>query len=538
VPLRHADAHGEPGARHEVVPLEPADGVPQPVAHVDGPAAGQAVEEHRELLAAVARGEVLPAQRVLQGGGHPDEHRVADLVRVGVVDALEVVDVQQGDGEGAALRRPPVQLRVEGAAVRQTGEPVVRRLVGEPGVALLQRLGPAALGLRLPLGLLDLHARAEQGGAALGLGVAQPHGQRVQLAQRGERGDRVAQRLVRVGEHPEQLGALGGAAERVAHRHARPRLVDRLGQPARVQQHAGADPVQRQLETGRREPREHRAGGLEHRTRGVVVPGEQVGHRRGQPRVDGGAGQARGVGLVDGLQRQAEGPPRRGAGAARVVGREAAAGLHEGAREVGQRDGGAVGIARRQPQPPRLREDARGLRREVRHRRVDGAEDRQHVGGARHVVGLAAQLGGAGEQVHGVLGVAEVVVHEPLARQGARLPHQRAPLPGQVLRANGPLQRPAVLAERVVRDGGVVGEPHLRAARAARDRVGDQVLGPPHAGDGVGVREQRDLVDRGLPVGGRCGCCLSCVARCGRHGPSSRPRSVAGLLCHRAPDLR
>ena len=50
-------------------------------------------QQNDEFLASPPRDEVAVANRLPQPAGHLDEHPVADLVSVGVVDGLEVVDI-------------------------------------------------------------------------------------------------------------------------------------------------------------------------------------------------------------------------------------------------------------------------------------------------------------------------------------------------------------------------------------------------------------------------------------------------------------
>ncbi len=92
------------------------------------------LEQHAELIAAEAREGVRGAYPRLQHAGHIAQQPVAGLVAAGIVDDLELVevDVQQRIGALAALRaeQRPVQAIVELAPVDEAGERVVARLPG------------------------------------------------------------------------------------------------------------------------------------------------------------------------------------------------------------------------------------------------------------------------------------------------------------------------------------------------------------------------------------------------------------------------
>ena len=92
-------------------------------------AAGQ---DEQELLAAVAADEIAIAEAGLHAAGRLLEHRVPGRMAVGVVDALEVVDV--GDRDRHRTVSTPcspdlaTQLLEDGAAVPQTRQVVMGRL--------------------------------------------------------------------------------------------------------------------------------------------------------------------------------------------------------------------------------------------------------------------------------------------------------------------------------------------------------------------------------------------------------------------------
>ena len=70
-------------------------------------------EEHRELVAALAADDVLGPDRTDQPLGDPDEDLVPGRVAVGVVDPLEIVEVdeEQADRPATATRRARARSR-------------------------------------------------------------------------------------------------------------------------------------------------------------------------------------------------------------------------------------------------------------------------------------------------------------------------------------------------------------------------------------------------------------------------------------------
>ena len=93
------------------------------------------LEQHRELVAAEARGGVGAADALVETARHLDQHLVAGGVPEAVVDRLEVVEVEEDHGEPAPLA-PAAGDRVAHALGEQraVGEPrhaVVEGLVGE-----------------------------------------------------------------------------------------------------------------------------------------------------------------------------------------------------------------------------------------------------------------------------------------------------------------------------------------------------------------------------------------------------------------------
>jgi hypothetical protein len=71
--------------------------------------ADQPLYEHRELVAAEAGAGVLRSHRPLQAFTHGDQKCVARRVTTGVVDHLEVVEVDQHDGQPLAVAALPCQ---------------------------------------------------------------------------------------------------------------------------------------------------------------------------------------------------------------------------------------------------------------------------------------------------------------------------------------------------------------------------------------------------------------------------------------------
>ena len=109
-------------------------------------------QQHEELLAAVASGEVALAHAGDECGSDGGEHVVAGAVTVGVVDLLEVIEVEQDRRERAAAARRLGDHALEGVARRPA--------VGHAG----ERVGRSAL-----LGDRD---RPEVGDDRRGLGHA------------------------------------------------------------------------------------------------------------------------------------------------------------------------------------------------------------------------------------------------------------------------------------------------------------------------------------------------------------------------------
>jgi hypothetical protein len=75
-------------------------------------------EPHDELLATPAADEIAPPCDALDGRGDPLEDEVAGLVAVGVVDVLEVIDVQEEDRQSMTVPLRAMDLPVHRVAER------------------------------------------------------------------------------------------------------------------------------------------------------------------------------------------------------------------------------------------------------------------------------------------------------------------------------------------------------------------------------------------------------------------------------------
>jgi hypothetical protein len=127
--------------------------------------AGDSRDEDHELVATEPCKHVLRPERPAQALRDSDQQPIADGVAERVVDHLEVVEVDEYDGH-PPLRRRGIQRRLqppaELLAVRQTGEPVMIRLVPESSLRVLA-LCPVMLGHVPPNDVQDRHGRDEDG---------------------------------------------------------------------------------------------------------------------------------------------------------------------------------------------------------------------------------------------------------------------------------------------------------------------------------------------------------------------------------------
>ena len=109
---------GVPAARMRREASEVADPL-GPLGRLVGGGDGQGDDE---LLAAVAGDEVVGPGCLAENAGDLAEDGVADLVAVGVVDPLEVVDVEHQDGHPQSLQPAPVG---QGAELGEEEGPIV-----------------------------------------------------------------------------------------------------------------------------------------------------------------------------------------------------------------------------------------------------------------------------------------------------------------------------------------------------------------------------------------------------------------------------
>ena len=107
-------------------------------------------EDEHEFLAAVAADQVRRAQVAGDRLGDPAQDDVAEAVPIGVVDRLEVVDVDEGDRQCSLVASGALDLgeeaREQRLAIGHAGQPVDRR----PVVGLGHRAGDRVEGRREP----------------------------------------------------------------------------------------------------------------------------------------------------------------------------------------------------------------------------------------------------------------------------------------------------------------------------------------------------------------------------------------------------
>ena len=138
---RHdADRAAEPEAAVFPGVAEVADRLAQRLGRAQRLLQRAALEQHAELVAAEARERVAPAHLRLQQRADLAEQRVARAVAAGVVDDLELVEVDVAERVGGLARLRALQRalepRLELAPVDEPGQHVVARVVGEPPVQL------------------------------------------------------------------------------------------------------------------------------------------------------------------------------------------------------------------------------------------------------------------------------------------------------------------------------------------------------------------------------------------------------------------
>jgi hypothetical protein len=129
---RHGDAHprGLVGSHGQS-----GDGLPEPLGQLGQLGAAYPRHEDREFLTAIAGNDVAGTHHLLQAFGDLAEDPVAAGVAIGVVDRLEVVDVEQDQAELLVAASGAIgvkaQLLLQEAAVVELGQPV-----GDRGMAL------------------------------------------------------------------------------------------------------------------------------------------------------------------------------------------------------------------------------------------------------------------------------------------------------------------------------------------------------------------------------------------------------------------
>jgi hypothetical protein len=266
--------------------------------------------DQRELVAAVAGGDVVGADPAAQRGADPPQHLVARQVAVQVVDLLEVVEVDQhqrgrlGGAAGGALDLAP-ELLVQRGVVEAAGQGVGLRGAGEVGVRAGVAAGDAG---QLREGLQ--HGEVLRADGMRALPADAEHA--VQLAVPAER-----DRERRVHAPERRVGGQGGDRLVVVGQHRAAALDDPAGEAGPLLERP-ADELRRQA----RDAADDEAGG-----RRAVVDGGVVGvQQAGGLLADAVEQRLEVERLVERLRRARE---RELAGHARLV-----------------RDGGAVAVER------------------------------------------------------------------------------------------------------------------------------------------------------------------------------------------------
>ncbi|MNN04340.1 hypothetical protein D3C81_1170650 [compost metagenome] len=124
-------------------------------------------QQHSELFAAVTGDEIGGAQAALNQLRQLLQHIITHCVAVGIIDALEVIGIDQQQGErtsGAAEQQCVFgEFLVEAATVVNAGQTVVGRQAEQFGIGLRQRSGALRDGcFQRGIGLLQLALFAEQ----------------------------------------------------------------------------------------------------------------------------------------------------------------------------------------------------------------------------------------------------------------------------------------------------------------------------------------------------------------------------------------
>ena len=137
--------HPRRGRRQRAASARLTERLPHPIGHL-GSRRGRPFDDERELLAPDAEDLVLGANDAHENAADRAQHLVAREVPFAIVDLLEVVEVEDDEGDPrrlvARLAQHLRQVLVEGALVREARERVA------PGLGVRQR-EPALVGERL-----------------------------------------------------------------------------------------------------------------------------------------------------------------------------------------------------------------------------------------------------------------------------------------------------------------------------------------------------------------------------------------------------
>ena len=164
----HANAHGYATNLRE---CRFANEAAQLVREFEGSGAAGLRRQQHEFFTAPASQEIGRANRIQQPLGDPFEHLITRRVTVFVVNLLEVIEIEQKQGEGALVATSPLEFLSEGAfkqyTIGQSREVVVGGLPLEAALQILLRrdvvehrdhvfetaLAIATSGDRLPYGI-------------------------------------------------------------------------------------------------------------------------------------------------------------------------------------------------------------------------------------------------------------------------------------------------------------------------------------------------------------------------------------------------
>ena len=124
---RQANAQADPQLGDLRVAVA-AEHFPQTLHHIAGLFQRNVREDHAELVATVAARQVIFPHVALQFLAQLSQHSVTNDMAIGVVDLLEVVDIDQRNGGLGLLLLALVELQLQqvfpGAVIEQAGEAV------------------------------------------------------------------------------------------------------------------------------------------------------------------------------------------------------------------------------------------------------------------------------------------------------------------------------------------------------------------------------------------------------------------------------